>query len=147
MSERWLPVVGWEGRYEVSDFGRVRSVERCGIHGREGNHVFPSRILNPIANQKGYSVVNFTDNATPGTTRRRAQRLVHQLVLEAFVGPRPDGFDSCHNNGNKADARLKNLRWDTRAGNFADKKLHGTSQTGARNGNSREARLRRAMRV
>lgn len=47
-------------------------------------------------------------------------RTVHTLVLEAFVGPRPDGADACHENGNRRDARLTNLRWDSRSGNVQD---------------------------
>lgn len=51
---------------------------------------------------------------------------VHRLVLEAFVGPSLPGMHGCHNNGKPSDNRIENLRWDTRAGNFADKWKHGT---------------------
>lgn len=57
--------------------------------------------------------------------RRQYTRLVHRLVLEAFVGPRPEGMECCHNNGDPADNRLKNLRWDTRSANNKDKVRHG----------------------
>ncbi|WP_341702630.1 HNH endonuclease [Ferrovibrio sp.] len=50
----------------------------------------------------------------------KKKRLVHQLVIEAFVGPRPDGLEVCHGNGIKDDNRLENLRYDTPAGNRAD---------------------------
>lgn len=52
--------------------------------------------------------------------------LVHILVLEAFVGPRPEGHEGCHNNGIKHDCRLENLRWDTPRGNWNDRRRHGT---------------------
>lgn len=52
---------------------------------------------------------------------------VHRLVLEAFVGPCPPGMECCHNNGNPADNRLENLRWDTRSANCLDAVQHGTS--------------------
>jgi hypothetical protein len=52
--------------------------------------------------------------------------MVHQLVLEAFVGPRPRGMESCHNNGNQTDNRLVNLRWDTKSENNLDRVRHGT---------------------
>jgi hypothetical protein len=52
--------------------------------------------------------------------------LVHHLVLIAFVGPRPEGFDGCHNDGNPANNCLDNLRWDTPSGNMRDKRKHGT---------------------
>lgn len=53
-------------------------------------------------------------------------RCVHCVVLETFIGPRPDGFHACHNNGVRNDARLCNLRWDTPVNNMADKVKHGT---------------------
>jgi hypothetical protein len=49
---------------------------------------------------------------------------IHGAVLEAFVGPRPEGMEACHNNGNPAANRLENLRWDTHAGTVADVHLH-----------------------
>lgn len=55
---------------------------------------------------------------------------VHRLVLEAFVGPCPDGMSAAHNNGIPDDSRLSNLRWDTHANNCADKVQHGTSNRG-----------------
>lgn len=52
--------------------------------------------------------------------------LVHRLVLEAFVGPCPEGMEGCHNNGDPADNRLANLRWDTKSANAKDSIRHGT---------------------
>jgi hypothetical protein len=60
---------------------------------------------------------------------RRGQQhkfLVHRLVLEAFVGPCPEGMEACHNNGDPADNRLENLRWDTHSRNTVDCLQHGT---------------------
>ena len=54
-------------------------------------------------------------------------RLIHRLVLEAYVGPCPKNKECCHNNGNRADNRLSNLRWDTRNENAKDAMRHGTS--------------------
>lgn len=59
---------------------------------------------------------------------------VHRLVLEAFVGPRPDGMECCHNDGNRQNNRLENLRWDTVKGNARDRELHGHTAKGERNG-------------
>ncbi|MDE2095639.1 MAG: HNH endonuclease [Patescibacteria group bacterium] len=58
---------------------------------------------------------------------------IHRLVLEAFIGPCPDGYEGCHKNGNKADNRLPNLRWDSRRGNYADNYQNGTVPCGIMN--------------
>ncbi len=56
------------------------------------------------------------------------QRLVHRLILEAFVGPCPRGKESCHfPDRNPTNNRLENLRWDTHAANGRDMALHGTA--------------------
>lgn len=62
---------------------------------------------------------------------KRFYRLVHRLVLEAFVGPCPPGMEACHNNGNRLDNRIENLRWDIHENNMRDKVLHGTLPQGS----------------
>ncbi len=62
---------------------------------------------------------------------------VHALVLSAFVGPRPKGFQACHNNGIRSDNRLENLRWDTVSANHMDKHAHGTMPIGSNHGGSK----------
>lgn len=57
---------------------------------------------------------------------RHHWKLIHRLVLEAFIGPCPDGMEACHNNGDRTDNRLENLRWDTRSANQKDAVRHGT---------------------
>ena len=57
-------------------------------------------------------------------------RLVHHLVLEAFVGPRPAGMECCHYDGDPTNNRLANLRWDTSKANKADTKRHGRARIG-----------------
>jgi hypothetical protein len=52
--------------------------------------------------------------------------LKQRLILEAFVGPCPEGMEACHKNGKRADCRIENLRWDTPKGNAQDKEIHGT---------------------
>ena len=59
---------------------------------------------------------------------------VHRIVLAAFVGPCPDGMEGCHNDGNPANNRIENLRWDTHVSNMADKTTHGTIAVGERHG-------------
>lgn len=67
------------------------------------------------------------------------KKLVHRLVLEAFVGPCPEGAEGCHNNGNNMDNRLDNLRWDTHSNNVFDAVKHGThvDNKGSKNGRAK----------
>lgn len=109
--ERWLPVPGMEGAYEVSDMGRVRSLDRLVVNGPRGaTRPLRGRVLR-IHLAKGYPSVSL------GASRKAC---VHTLVLLAFVGPRPDGMECCHWNGDPTDNRLQNLRWDTSSNNKKD---------------------------
>ena len=72
--------------------------------------------MTPSPNYAGYLVV------TLGNGDDRKQCRVHCLVLEAFVGPRPEGQQGCHNDNNKANCALDNLRWDTPKGNVGDRR-------------------------
>lgn len=119
-NEVWLPVVGFEGWYEVSDRGVVRSVDRTVIY-VNGNSVFhKGQIMSMVTKRSGHFAVGLRRNS--GGFRR----YVHRLVLEAFVGPCPEGLIACHNNGDPTDNRLENLRWDTPSSNMFDKQAHGT---------------------
>jgi hypothetical protein len=57
---------------------------------------------------------------------RTATARVSHLVLTAFVGPRPEGMEACHNDGNAENNRVENLRWDTHESNIQDAVRHGT---------------------
>lgn len=117
--EEWRPIVGHEGAYEVSDHGRVRSLDRI-VHFPDGRkRRAAGRQLKPWLTT-GYPTVGI-----PGRDRNR-KVFVHVLVLESFVGPRPDGAACCHNDGNKQNNHLINLRWDTYSENNLDLVRHGT---------------------
>lgn len=118
-TERWAPVPGYEGYYEVSDQGRVRSLDRVVPGGRWGSHRRRGVLMACRPDQKGYPQVLLRRS---GTDRCRK---VHLLVLEAFVGPCPEGMEACHANDEHGDARLANLRWDTRSGNAKDRLRNG----------------------
>lgn len=118
--ERWAKVPGWP-EYEASTEGRIR---------RE------SRVLTCSVNKKGYRTVSFSRSSAVTC------RNLHSVILETFVGPRPEGKECCHNNGVRADCRLANLRYDTRSGNARDRRAHGTARfpfdtRGERNCNAR----------
>lgn len=118
-NEKWLPVVGWEGIYEVSDYGRVRSLDRT-VETGNGRRALRGRILRPGINRHGYLGVVLR---RPGV--KKSER-VHRLVLTAHVGAPREGDEACHGNGNRQDNRLVNLRWDSRSANIRDNVRHGT---------------------
>lgn len=146
--ETWRPVSGFEGRYEVSDLGRVRGVERLDSMGRKvAGKMKPINYVGPRRNYAGVQLSTFENANTIRVTMARAgksdaeiaealevrrtssrmvNRKVHRLVLEAFVGPCPGGCVGCHGNGDTTDNRLVNLRWDTPGANNRDKREHGT---------------------
>ena len=110
MSEIWKPIPGYEGLYEVSDQGRVKSYRRY----PEG------RLLRPGCMSGGHVSVSLGI---------KNSLCVHALVLLAFVGPPPEKHECRHLNGNPSDNRLENLRWGTRSENIADAIRHGTWST------------------
>lgn len=119
-AERWLPVVGWEGCYSVSDQGRVRSEDRV-IQRRNGTMAFArGQVLKPFpysgTQGRRYLCVELARDG--GTETRRP---VHLLVLEAFVGPRPPGTLGCHWDDNRDNNTLANLRWDSPLANARDR--------------------------
>lgn len=119
--ETWRPVVGAEGYYEVSDLGRVRSLDRLLTFPDGRSRRSPGRILKPWkSNRGGYPAVGI---AVDGKKRKV---FVHVLVLEAFVGPRPPGMACCHGDGNAENNCLANLRWDTYSSNNYDLVKHGS---------------------
>ena len=111
MTERWLPVVGYEGLYEVSDLGGVRRVVADDAE---------PYVLKASANKKGHLHVSLSRDG------ERKDFLVHRLVLIAFVGPCPEGMEACHNDGRPANNVVSNLRWDTQSANTFDRVKHGT---------------------
>lgn len=120
--ERWVPVFGYEGIYEVSDIGRVRSLDRRDNRGRFRRGV----ILKRHVWEGGHLAVVLCKH---GTERFVS---VHRTALESFVGPAPEGTEGCHNDGNPANNKIANLRWDTHAENMRDQARHGTNSRSVR---------------
>lgn len=110
-TERWLPVVGYEGLYEVSDYGRVRSVDRVIIQNNGRRLNLRGKILRPA---------HTADSRYPHVALSGRTWNIHGLVLEAFVGPCPPGMGCLHDNDIQTDNRLDNLRWGTQSENVQD---------------------------
>lgn len=122
--ERWLPVVGSEGSYEVSDLGRARALTRI-IRLRNGStRLIHGRMLS--ATGSPYPMVHLALVDADGFPAGRRSVRVHVLVMEAFVGQAPEGQEVRHRNGKHRDARLVNLRYGTRSDNVRDAVEHGT---------------------
>jgi hypothetical protein len=112
--ETWLPVVGHEGFYEVSDLGRVRRVARQ-ITNACCTFTAPCRIL---PTYKGGRANNYWRVMLNLPHQRFAY--VHHLVLAAFIGPRPLDHVICHRNDDGHDNRLVNLYYGTTEDNQRD---------------------------
>jgi len=107
--EIWKPVVGFEGSYSVSNLGRVQS------------HL-TGKILKPHRTGDYLGVALRRVGRTHST-------YIHHLVAFAFIGERPSGMDICHNDGNRKNCRVDNLRYDTRNANMRDAIEQGTHRS------------------
>lgn len=123
--EEWRAIPGYEGAYEVSNQGRVRSLERriplTTATGKISSRAVKARVLKPGLDSAGYLSVSLN----------RTSHRVHWLVLSAFVGECPFGYERLHRNGSKTDNRLTNLRYGTRSENMQDMVWHGQRRLSA----------------
>ena len=117
MNEEWRLVKGYNGRYEISSHGRIRR-----HHRKTG--VYTYMIPQKCGFKRRYCFVVLSNH---GETK---QHYVHRLVLEAFVGPAPDGFEACHFDGDANNNSINNLRWGSHTSNQQDMAAHGNSNRG-----------------
>lgn len=121
MIEEWRDIAGYEGHYQVSDLGRVRSLDRVVIGGRWGKQ-----------KRKGIVLKHSSSGTSPyqavilcvGAKHKRCT--VHRLVAVAFLGPCPSGQEVRHGPSGKQDNRLTNLSYGTRSQNQLDRYRDGT---------------------
>ena len=116
--ELWRDVPNYEDAYQVSNLGRVRSLPGGRRHGK---------VLRPAPSGRGYPAVALC----AGAGIKPKNHYVHHLVALAFIGPRPEGLDVCHTNGDMSDNRVENLRYDDVSGNMRDAVRHGTHRGAA----------------
>lgn len=103
-TEVWRPIEDYEGRYQVSNLGRVRSLERLVKRRGAGDIRVRGRILKPTASDARLRV---------GLSKNGEQRThyIGRLVLETYVSPPPEGFIARFKDGDRTNLRLSNLRW------------------------------------
>ncbi len=106
-NEIWKDVPGYDGMYQVSNMGRVRSVNRTINLANGRKRTLPSRVLQP-GEQNGYLHVSLSIGGI------ETSYLVHRLVANAFMGPAPEGMEVDHINEDQGDNRLENLRYLSR---------------------------------
>lgn len=104
-NEEWRPVVGFEGNYEVSSYGRVKSFIT------NSKHKKPHILHVLFKKQNGYTAIAFHHK------RKTKQELLHRVVAAAFLGGYHEGLEIDHINTIRTDNRLINLRWVTRKEN------------------------------
>lgn len=143
MHEEWRPIPGYQGAYEVSNLGRVRSVERIIASVRRGKPFArrqPGKVMSPRVNRWGYSQISLGSRHLKGRCIS-----VHKLVALAFIGPRPQPRAQInHKNGVKTDNRVENLEWVTARENSHHAVRNGLVKTGERHSHTRlvEAQVR-----
>lgn len=127
MMEQWRYIEGFEGMYQVSDQGRVRSVERTvkmKRGGREYDMRHKGRVLRTTVAKDGYEAVQLTKDSKPHTFK------VHRLVAHAFV-PNPENLPEInHKDGDKTNNTSSNLEWCTRSHNIRHAFRHGLIDKG-----------------
>lgn len=121
-AETWRPVPGYANAYEVSDLGRVRSIDRIIVNSAGVRKRLQGRVLKLHLNSVGYWSVHLHSRG------RQRTAAVHQVVAAAFHGPRPEGWETLHRNGDYLDNRAGNLRWGSKGENAQDSIMHGTNR-------------------
>jgi hypothetical protein len=127
MIEVWKEALCWEGTYEVSNYGSVRSITRIVYSSNGKSMTFQGRALSACKTTGGYLQVVFSRDD------KHFNKPVHRLVLETFASAPKANQVSCHNDGDKNNNRLDNLRWDTQSNNLKDRITHGTHDRGSKN--------------
>lgn len=124
--EIWKDVVGYEGLYQVSSSGQVKRVPRTmkNVNGRFSK--VPGGLRKQKIQSNGYLTVNLSKD------NKVKFHLTHKLVAEAFLGPRPEGADICHNDGDKKNNCVSNLRFDSHSENCNDRARHGVCHSASK---------------
>lgn len=122
----YRPVPGY-GRYLAGSDASIWRIPRPrGWRTRTGFMSRWYRVRTPLV--MGYPVVVLFRHG------ERRMLKVHRVILETFIGPCPEGMEGCHNDGNRENNSISNLRWDYQANNMKDRDNHGRTCRGDKNG-------------
>jgi hypothetical protein len=128
----WKSINGYEGYYEASDTGLIRSVSRLDCRGQNK----PGKILTPGV-QYGRNGLPSRLHVTLSKDRKVALVKVHHVIAETFIGPRLSGIIVCHRDGNPTNNSVSNLYYGTYVENMQDAIRHGTTARGDKNKKSK----------
>jgi hypothetical protein len=125
VEEVWRPARGMEGMFEVSDYGRFRSLPRVVVRSNGRSHTVAGRVLKLRRDSIGYWQVCFTVQG------RRVVRMAHRVVAEAFLPAPQQGLDEInHIDGRKDNNAAVNLEWSNRSRNLLHAARLHLTQTG-----------------
>lgn len=133
MIEKWKNIPGFEGLYQVSDSGRIRSFYK---RGHSLLNYLPKILNYPKPSKNQYLLVGLRKD------KKTIMFRMHRLVLLAFQGYPPKGFECAHLNGKKNDNRLRNLRWVSNSENKEHNRIHGVMPIGEK---SKKSKLKEAQ--
>jgi hypothetical protein len=119
-NEIWMPISGYEGRYEVSNHGNVRGWINTSGNRRKTPVILKSRLSGGSSKKGSYPGVTLMKGG------KKDSRFIHTLVAEHFICPRPEAMVVRHLDGNPNNNHAENLAWGTQRDNAQDKKRHGT---------------------
>ena len=128
-NETWKDIEGYEGIYQISNTGRVKSYDKIYTFTANRSGIIYSctvlrrgRILKLRHDKDNYPRVGLYNKKN-----YQKWHSVHRLVLNAFAGPCPDNMEACHNDGDPTNNNVDNLRWDTHINNMVDRDKHHNS--------------------
>jgi DNA-binding XRE family transcriptional regulator len=125
--EEWRPIEGHEGFYEVSNLGRVRSLDRV-VETSTGKRKHKGKLLKQARTASGYPIVCLRKEG------KQLNQYVHRLVAVAFLGQPPEGHVVCHGPKGQQCNKVTNLSWGTMKKNHGPDKLRdGTDGRGEKN--------------
>ena len=128
-SEIWRDIPGYEGRYQASNLGRIKSMARCvrrvdSRTGKDTSFMIKEKILKASRfNKTGHISVFLRDEQNP----KGIGKPVHQLVAATFIGKKSPQLLVLHRNGNPNDNSLSNLHYGTKSENGEDRYRHANA--------------------